>query len=505
MIGAPSRANCGHAKGNDVEEDRSAMIILALEASTTSAKALLFDTVAGTVEVRGRRFDLPGSDAAVRDAEAIFAQLTALGRELAGGAAVDLIVLSGTWHGLTLRRPTDLSAVTPVMEWPYAGAQDLCARLRSDEKFTRWFYERTGCMVNASYPSFKLAYLREQGISPVGLLALDQPTFTFARLTRQVWMSASLASGTGLMNAHTGTWDSEVIARLELSGVELPALRPDTDTAPLTAEAATLLGVPPGIPVLIPGPDGGLNQVGELATGVGDMTLSMGTSGALRFATPQPSFSRTMSTWSYRSPAGPLSGAATSGCGNCVDWAKERFFGAATDYAAIEPTLTADARDLPAFMPFLFGERSPGWQDQRRGGLLELQPHHSRVDIYQGVLQGVAYSLYHCFTELIAVNGHPRRIVLSGGVLASPFWTQLTVDIFGVPMELSARQHSSILGAVRMGLRASGQPERHPAIDGAPLRVVEPREHLRAHYGAGFARYLDHYARTTPGFANVAR
>lgn len=474
------------------------MIILALEASTTSAKTMLFDTDSGDVSVRSRRFEVDGPDAAVRDADAIFTQLVALGRESAAGRAVDLIVMSGTWHGLTLRTP-QLDAVTPVMEWPYTGAQDLCARLREDSELTWWFYERTGCMVNAVYPVFKLMHLAEGGRELTGLMAMDQPSLNFARLTGERWTNASLASGTGLLNADTADWDLDVIERFGLQGVVLPELRASTDTAPLTADAAVLLGLRPGIPVLVPGPDGGLSQVGDLATDPGDMTFSMGTSGALRVAARHPAYSPTLSTWSYRSPLGALSGAATSGCGNCVDWAKERFFGQSTDYAEIEPLLSADRTGLPVFMPFLFGERSPGWQDQRRGGLVELLPHHTRADMYQAVLEGIVYSLFHCYKELTALNGVPRRIVLSGGVLSSPFWTQLTADVFGVEMEVSTQQHSSIIGAVRMGLSASGLDMRHPALDDAAPRVVTPRLDRRAQYDEGFARYLDNYTRTLPG------
>ena len=45
-----------------------------------------------------------------------------------------------------------------------------------------------------------------------GLIAMDQPTLTFARLTGEVWTNPALASGTGLLNAHTAQWDDEVIA-----------------------------------------------------------------------------------------------------------------------------------------------------------------------------------------------------------------------------------------------------------------------------------------------------
>lgn len=474
------------------------MIILALESSTTSAKTLLFDTDSGSVAVRSRRFEVPGPDSSVRDPDAIYTQTMALGRESAAGQPVDMIVLSGTWHGLTLM-DRDLRAATPVREWPDTSAQDLSARERTDHEFTWWFYERTGCMVNAIYPAFKAMYLKEQGLSLDGLTAMDQPSLNFARLTGEVATTPSLASGTGLLAADTLTWDADVRARLGLTELGLPELRESTATAPLSPEAAVLLGLKAGIPVLMPGPDGGLSQVGDLATEPGDMTFSMGTSGALRVATRHPAFSPALSTWSYRSPLGALSGEATSGCGNCVDWARERLFGLSTDYSEIEPLLSADRDDLPVFLPFLFGERSPGWQDQRRGGLVELQPHHGRADMYQAVLEGIVFSLYHCFKELTALNGMPRRIILSGGVLSSPFWTQLTADVFGQEMEVSPLQHSSVTGAVRMGLIAAGLPAQHPAFDGRRPRRIQPRLERREQYDAGFARYLDHYSQTRPG------
>lgn len=474
------------------------MIILALEASTTSAKTMLFDTDSQETQVRTRRFEIASADPAVRDGDSLFTQLMALGREAAAGRAVDLIALSGTYHGLTLRRP-DLSALTPVQEWPYTGAQDLCARLREDETFTAWFYKRTGCMVNAIYPAFKLMLLKEQGVPLEGALVLDQNSLNFARMTGRTWTSPAQASGTGLLSTSSGDWDAEIVERLGLQGVVLPELHASTDTAPLTAEAATLLGLRPGTPVLLPGPDGGLSQVGDGASQPGDMTFSMGTSGALRFAASAPVLSPRLSTWAYRSPVGWLSGAATSGCTNCVDWAKDRLFGAATSFEEIEPLLSTAKRDLPLFMPFLFGERCPGWQDQRRGGFLELQPRHSRADMYQAVLHGVVFGLYHCYRELIAVGGTPRRILLSGGVLSSPFWTQLTADVFGTEMEISSLQHSSLVGAVRMALLSAGLDDDQPAFrEAGGRRRVIPDMERHAYYEGEFRRYLDGYARTNP-------
>jgi len=474
------------------------MIILALEASTTSAKTLLFDTEAQTLDVRTRRFS---EDNVVRDGDITHDELIELGREAAAGHEVDVIALSSTWHGLTLRN-ADLSAVTPVYEWPYTGAQDLTARYRADDEFTAWFYRRTGCMVNAIYPAFKLAHFQQEGQSLDGLLALDQGSLTFARLTGERWTSLSTASGTGLLSTDSDEWDAAVLERLGIASIALPELKESSATAPLAAEAAAALGLRPGIPVLVPGPDGGLNQVGDRAFEVGDMTFSMGTSGALRYTTLHPALSPTMGTWSYRSPIGWLSGAAVSGCGNCVDWAKDRFF-PGIDYTEIEPQLDPDRTALPLFLPFLFGERCPGWQDQRRGGFLDVGPEHTSVDMYQSVLQGIVFSLYHCFKELTALNGLPRRILISGGVLSSPFWAQFTADVFQVEMRVSDQQHTSVVGAVRLALQHLGLDDDQPALRSTDPRVLTPNPANAERYRAEFERYLDAYSRTTPGSAGA--
>lgn len=473
------------------------MIILALEASTTSAKSMLFNSKTQQVTVQTRRFSIDGEDESIRDAESIFTQLMALGADATRGYEVDMITMSGTWHGLTLRGE-DLQQISPVQEWSFTGAQDLCARLRADAQFTSWFYKRTGCMVNAIYPAFKLMLLREQGVEINGGLVLDQNSYNFARMTGAHWTSDSQASGTGLFNAESGQWDQEVLQRLELTDVVLPEVKSSETTAPLTREVAQLLGAREGIPILIPGPDGGMNQVGNAATSEGDLTFSMGTSGALRFAVSAPSFSENMSTWSYRSPVGWLSGAAASGCTNCVDWAKERLFDPRTTYAELEAQMVEAPEDIPLFMPFLFGERCPGWQDQRRGGFLQLHPSHTRVQMYQSVLHGVTMSLYHCFKELTELNGMPQRIILSGGVLSSPYWTQLTADVFGADMELSALQHSSVVGAVRMGLRAAGMDDNQRAFREENREIIRPRAELADHYTEEFSRYLEGYTRTEP-------
>lgn len=134
----------------------------------------------------------------------------------------------------------------------------------------------------------------------------------------------------------------------------------------------------------------------------------MGTSGAIRLTTEAPIIPEEPSTWCYLSPKSWLSGAATSGACNCIDWFKETFAKAET-YSNLETGFKEDS-GRPIFLPFVFGERCPGWNDDRRGIFENLNASCSVQDLYKAVQEGILFNLYQCYETLTAVNGIPDTL-----------------------------------------------------------------------------------------------
>jgi len=464
---------------------------LVLESSTTSAKAMIYDTGTGRVEVRTAPFVFTGGDAAVQDAGSVFEQTAALGRQLCANRRVDVISLSGTWHSVMLLDRW-LRPATPVYQWPYTGAEALCAELRRDEALTDWFYRRTGCMVSAIFPAFKLMHLARQGYDLAGHCAAGQGTYNFYRLTGQFAETACMASGTGLLNIYTRDYDDEVLRFVGIARESLPRLVGFGDVQPLSGSGAAALGLPAGIPVVPCGADGGLNQIGAGADRPGIMTFSAGTSGALRLTVKQPALADDRSLWCYLSPVSWLAGAATSGCCNCVDWARERFFGGVA-YDDVEQGLPRGPEDTPVFLPFLFGERCPGWNAARQGAFIGMTARHDAHDLYHGVLEGALYNLFQCYQKLCATVGTPREIRLSGGILNSAYWTQMAADIFGTPMVCADMPHASLIGAAMLG--AQGLGGKFDFFNAQAGKVVYPRPEMTARYAEKYARYLEAYER----------
>ena len=463
---------------------------LVLESSTTSAKAMLYNTETGRVTVRTAPFYFENADSAAQDAESVFKQTIELGRTLCENENVDVISLSGTWHSVMLC-DDEKKPVTPVYQWPYTGASELCTELRGDTAFTDWFYRRTGCMVSAIYPAFKLMLLARQGFDLGRHSVMGQGTYSFFRLTGTFAVTASMASGTGLLSTYAQDYDDEVLHNIGIGRESLPEIIGFSDTRPLSAEGAAALGLSPGIPVVPPGPDGGLNQLGAGGMKPGILTFSAGTSGALRMTARHPVLADDHSFWCYISPVSWLAGAATSGCCNCVDWAKQRFFGDGVSYADIERGFSRGPDDTPVFLPFLFGERCPGWNDAREAVFSGISARHDKHDLYHSVLEGTLYNLYQCYLKLCSHVGTPREIRLSGGILNSRYWTQMAADIFGMPMICADMPHASLAGAAILGLEAAGI-ENELFIDQA-TKTILPRPEMTRRYMNKFERYLAAY------------
>ena len=431
------------------------MYILVLESSTTSAKAMLYDVEKHEYTVKAQAYTSQYEDLTVHNAEQVFQETIALGRTLCRNRKIELIALSGTWHSLLLC-DENMKPQTPVYLWSYTGAAKLCKELRKDRAYTKEFYQKTGCMVNAIYPAFKLKLLKEKGHTLDHCFIEGQGTYNLFRLTGERVTMDSMASGTGLLNIHTKQYDQDILLDLGIKESQLSRLVTYKDTVPLSEEGAQMLGVDRGIPVMPTGPDGGLNQVGAGAIGDGVMTFSVGTSGAIRLSAQRPIIPEVPSTWCYLSPKGWLSGAATSGSCNCIDWFKNKMFPSGTTYDEIEKGFSG-AGSTPVFLPFLYGERCPGWQDDRNAGFFDVRPSHSVNDFYHGVMEGVLFNLYQCYEILTKLNGIPQKIKLSGGILHSAYWTQMCADIFGTDMVIDQTEHSSLLGGAALGLELLGQ------------------------------------------------
>ena len=467
------------------------MLILVLEASTTSAKAMLYNSDTHESKVLVKTYGKMYDDVTIHKAEQVFMEMAALGKELAQWQDVSVVSLSGTWHSILLC-DKNMTPKTPVYLWSHTGAADICRGLRGDAAFVDSYYHKTGCMVNAIYPAYKTLMLKEMGYDLGSYYIMGQGSYNTYRLTGRRVITECLASGTGLLNIHEKKVDRSILDEIGIEEGQLSELVPYSETIPLSDEGAALLGVKAGIPVIPCNSDGGLNQVGVGALEEGVMTFSVGTSGAMRLTTPQALIPDVPSTWCYLSPKSWLSGAATSGCCNCIDWFMNSLLETRGSYVELDGELDAGA-DTPVFLPFLFGERCPGWDDERRGGFSDITPQMGRRDLYRGVQEGVLYNLYQCYQHLVKLNGKPKKIKLSGGILHSQNWTQMCADIFQEEMEIDKEKQGSLIGGAVLAMELLGVIGDAKDYRPEACERIKPDFQNAQLYAKKYRRYLDVY------------
>ena len=235
-----------------------------------------------------------------------------------------------------------------------------------------------------------------------------------------------------VFNIHTLEWDEELLEFTGLSPDNFSELKDGPYVGSLRASVAEELGLPAGIPVTCGFADGALNQIGIGGNRQGIMSFSVGTSAAIRMISDRPVIPETPSTWCYYLFGGKrLVGAATQGACNCVDWFLESLPAEAGTYASMEKLASARSiQGAPFFLPFIYGERCPGWQDRRLGEFRDVKAGHGLGDLYLAVLEGVLFNVYHCYKLLTEVSREPEETDLRRN-LNSPLWLQMAADIFG--------------------------------------------------------------------------
>jgi gluconokinase len=472
------------------------MYVLALESSTSSAKAMLYHSETGIIDSLSQSYGDDFGQDGVIDTQAISELTLSLGRKLAAGKDIAAIGLCGTWHSIAACS----AGMQPVLQthfWNFMEPAQSCRALRADSALTQELYHRTGCMPHVTYPRHALLYLKENGQSFQGLRFISQGAYLFYRLTGVYCESTSTASGSGLLNIHTLDYDDFVLDLLGIQKSQLGRLVGYREFAPLTSEGAAALGIAAGIPVVPAHPDGGLNQAVSTASQSGHMTLSLGTSGAMRLDADRPVLPQSNDLWCYYGVDGWISGAATAGACNCINWFFDDYVGNKWHFKDLE-RFDDVGGSVPTFLPFLFGERCPGWHDDRLGGFYDLANDHTIRDSYRALQAGILFNLYQCYTVLTQEFCPPDDIILSGGILNSAQWTQMLADIFGREIVCMPIADASTLGAAMLALHAAGAIPALSAFDTAlhTANRVLPRAEYADYYRAQYHHYLHWYEKT---------
>jgi gluconokinase len=445
--------------------------VLALDVGTSSVRARLFDERGRHVEgveaqerytaTRGHSGRLGEFDA-VELVEAARDAVDEARREARG--PVDAVAASCFWHSLVPVDGRD-RALGPVLTWRDVRSADEADELGS-LLGRRAVHARTGAPLHPSFWPAKLLWLRrhEPELFAGAARFLSFSDYLLGSGAGATRTSLSMASGTGLLELATGTWDPELLDALQLTPERLPEIsdEPAGDSEPW-------------FPAL---GDGACSNLGAGCVTPDRAALMIGTSGAFRTVSEEPPPVRP-GLFVYRVDGRRwVHGGSLSDGGNLYDWLRRTLAETDASGLADEPP---DGHGL-TFLTLLGGERSPGWNARARGAVAGLTFATEPRQLVQAALEGVGIR----FAEIAELMPEVREIVATGaGLLENPDWTQIVADALGRPVVGSAVEEASARGAAVAALERLGEsPEE------APLgRVFEPRPERTEAYRAARERH----------------
>jgi xylulokinase len=373
------------------------------------------------------------------------------------------MVVSGQMMGAVML-DADYEPVRPAIIWADTRStrqvDDLLARFDQPTVFGI-----LGHRLNATYSLPKLMWVRDNQpelwarVRHFGV-AKD---YVVHRLTGRLLTDHSDASGTNAYDVTSGTWSEEVI---EASGIDrsiFPEIVDSTEVVgTLTADAASALGLPGSVRVVMGGGDGPIAAVGAGVVGPDDPPyICMGTSSWISFATAQPAQDDLMRVFTFRHvvPGLFVPTATMQAGGASLAWAAEvlgRGQGLAELVEQAAGVRAAD--DGLFFLPYLLGERSPFFNPEAAGSFVGLSRHHTPAHLVKAVLEGVALNLLICLDAFRESGFTSPTIDAIGGGAASDTWLQVMADAWGVTMrrrtvvEEGNSLGAAVTGAVGLGL-----------------------------------------------------
>jgi len=280
------------------------------------------------------------------------------------------------------------------------------------------------------------------------------------RLTGRIATDPATALSSMLFDARAECWSESLCELAGVTSDQLPDVVPaDSVTGALTPEAADLLTLPPGIPVVCGTLDSAAETFGAGVAVPGRMLLRLASAGGIHLVLDTPSAHPRLIT--YPHPVAPFwfSQAATSTCATAVKWAIRTLspdsnvsFEHWDDLAGAIPP----GSEGLLFHPYLAGERCPHWDPSLRASFVGVTLRHTLGHFARAVYEGTALSIRDALSVLEEIDARPGALTVVGGGARSALWLQIVCDCLGLPLNVAPCADSSygaaLLGLVGLGL-----------------------------------------------------
>lgn len=383
---------------------------------------------------------------------------------------VTAIGLSGQMHSSVFLDSCG-EVLRPAILWCDQRTTPQCQEITDIVGFDR-LLELTSNRALAGFTAPKILWLRQhepEVYAQVCKVLLPKDYIRY-RMTGVFATDVSDASGTLLFNVAGRKWSDEMLHALRIPHEWLPDCFESPEiSGHISEEAASILGLTEGTPIVGGGGDQAAGAVGNGIIREGLASCVLGTSGVVFWHSDKPTFDPLgrLHSFCHAVPGKWHLMGVTLTAGGALRWFRDTFCQNEINEAKLkgvdpyEIIIQKAAGVLPSseglvFLPYLSGERNPHADANARGAFLGLSLRHTRAHLARAVLEGVTMNLKDCLELGRELGVTTTQVSLSGGGARSIHWQQMAADIFGIDVVRNGVDEGPAYGAAVLAAVGAG-------------------------------------------------
>jgi glycerol kinase len=372
--------------------------------------------------------------------------------------------------GITNQRETtiiwDRKTGEPIYNaivWQDRRTAGFCDRLREQGNEPK-IQQKTGLVIDAYFSASKICWLLDnvagaRARAERGELAFGTvDSWLIWKLTggtRHV-TDVTNASRTMLFNLHTGQWDEELLALLNVPRSLLPEVVGSSEVCGKTS------GVLADIPIAGIAGDQQAALFGQMCMQPGMVKCTYGTGSFMLLNTgekPVASRNKLVTTiaWKINGRTSYALEGSIFIAGAVVQWLRDEL--QIIRSAAEIEELAASVPDTAGvyFVPAFSGLGAPHWDPYARGTIGGLTRGSNRAHIARAALEGIAFQVADIIDAMETDSGVPlKELRVDGGAARNNLLMQIQADLLGVTVTRPSNPETTVLGATYLAGLAVG-------------------------------------------------
>ncbi len=409
------------------------------------------------------------------------------------------ISFGGQMHGLVILDKDD-NVIRPALLWNDGRTYeetDYLNNVIGKDKLS----EYTANIAFTGFTAPKILWIKNkepENFAKIAKIMLPKDYIAY-KLSGSFCTDVSDASGMLTFDVKNKCWSKEM---LEICGIREDQMAKIYESyevvGTLKPEVAEELGLSENVKIAAGAGDNAAAAVGTGTVGDGKCNISLGTSGTIFISSKEFGVDKNNALHSFAHADGKyhLMGCMLSAA-SCNKWWMEEIQ-QSKEFTAEQAAITEDklGENHVYFLPYLMGERSPHNDSNARGTFIGMTMDTSRADMYQAVLEGVAFAIRDSLEVAKSLNIPITRSKICGGGAKSPLWKKIFANVLNISLDIIESEEGpgyggAMLAAVACGEYASVEEAAEKLVK--VVDTVEPDPVIAAKYEERYRKFVQIY------------